>query len=347
MAEGRIVVAGADMAAQRLARRLLRAGTDVVLFTPGDAGPFAVRAPDLPVTEKPDALERAALILDMTGDLPATPAPRLVAAYDPDPAGITGFQVTWPWPDAELVEILPAPGAHPAILSAAQGLADRLGLPAVTGCPGQRALGTRIFARLCAVADAVFFDGSTPWEVDEALVAFGFPLGPYEAEDLLGLDLTRARAPDPPGRAVPLSGRMGELGKLGRKTGAGWYRYPGGGGKVEDPIVADLALEEAYFAGIPRTDYRADEITRRLVLAVTNEAARLADQGADPADIDRVACRALGFPGQGPLAWAQDQGLGDIVAQLDALTPEDPVAFAPAVCMRRAAAGGAPLRQIG
>jgi 3-hydroxyacyl-CoA dehydrogenase len=44
---------------------------------------------------------------------------------------------------------------------------------------------------------------------------------------------------------------MIELGKLGRKTSAGWYRYPGGGGKVEDPIVADLAIEEAHFAEYP------------------------------------------------------------------------------------------------
>ena len=347
MAEPPVVVAGADAAAVRLARRLVRTGADVVLYAPGDAGPFAVRAPDLPVTEDMGVLASAALILDTMGDVPATPAPRLVAAYDPDPAGATGFQITWPWPDAALVEILPAPGTDPATLAAARVLADRLGCASVTGLPGRRALGTRMFARLCAVADAVFFDGSTPWEVDEALVAFGFPMGPYEAEDLLGLDLTRARPPDPPARAVPIAGRMAELGKLGRKTGAGWYRYPGGGGKVEDPIVADLALEEAYFAGTPRTDYSADEITRRLILALVNEAARLADQGADPADIDRVACRALGFPGDGPLAWADTEGAGGIVAQLEALAPEDPVAFTPAACLRRAAAGRAPLRQIG
>ena len=347
MTDAPVVVAGADAAAVRLARRLARAGAPVLLFAPGDAGPFAVRAPDLPVTEDDRALARAALILDTMGDLPAAPAPRLLASYDPDPSHVTGFQVTWPWPDAGLVEILPEPGADPATLAAAQALADRLGLPSVTGRPGARALGPRLFARLCAVADAVFFDGSTPWEVDEALEAAGFPMGPYEAEDLLGLDLTRARAPDPPGRAVPIAGRMAELGKLGRKTGAGWYRYPGGGGKVEDPIVADLALEEAYFAGTPRTDYAAPEITRRLILALVNEAARLADQGADPADIDRVACLGLGFPGDGPLAYAQAEGVEGIVAQLDALAPEDPVAFAPAACLRRAAAGGAPLRQIG
>jgi 3-hydroxyacyl-CoA dehydrogenase len=93
------------------------------------------------------------------------------------------------------------------------------------------------------------------------MVEFGYAMGPYEAQDLSGLDIAYAnrqrQAPtrDPNRRYIPIADRMIELGKLGRKTSAGWYRYPGGGGKVEDPIVADLAIEEAHFAGITRTDY--------------------------------------------------------------------------------------------
>jgi len=74
------------------------------------------------------------------------------------------------------------------------------------------------------------------------MVDFGYAMGPYEAQDLSGLDIAHAnrqrQAPtrDPNRRYIPIADRMIELGKLGRKTGAGWYRYPGGGGKVEDPI---------------------------------------------------------------------------------------------------------------
>ena len=121
-----------------------------------------------------------------------------------------------------------------------------------------RAIGRRLLARYSEAAETVLMDGSTPWEVDEAMVEFGFATGPFEAQDNTGLDLAHAErrrqdaTRDPNRRYIPVADRMVELGKLGRKTGAGWYRYPGGGGKVDDPIVADLALEEARYAKVER-----------------------------------------------------------------------------------------------
>ena len=198
-------------------------------------------------------------------------------------------------------------------------------------------IGNRILARYREAADTVFMDGSTPWEVDEAMVAFGYAMGPYEAQDLSGLDIGHANRRrqdanrDPNRRYIPLGDRMVELGKLGRKTGAGWYRYPGGGGKVEDPIVADLALEEAHFAGITRTDYSAEQIRERLLLAMINEAADILGEGvaASARDIDLVTVFGYGFPRWrgGLMHYADTLGVAQIVAQLETLAQEDPVAW--------------------
>ena len=152
-------------------------------------------------------------------------------------------------------------------------------------------------------AEAIFMDGSTPWEVDEALVAFGFAAGPFEMQDALGLDVVdriiRERgAAELPRRDVPLRARMLELGKLGRKTGAGWYRYPGGGGKVDDPIVADLALEECHMEGRARQDYDAGAIVERMRAALVAEARAILDAfpALDATDLERLAGERQGFP---------------------------------------------------
>jgi 3-hydroxyacyl-CoA dehydrogenase len=180
-------------------------------------------------------------------------------------------------------------------------------------------------------------DGSTPWEVDEAMVEFGYAMGPYEAQDLSGLDIAHANrrrqdaTRDPNRRYIPIADRMVELGKLGKKTSAGWYRYPGGGGKVEDPIVADLANEEAHFAGITRTDYSADEIRHRLLLAMINEAADILDEGIAQSaqDIDLVTIAGYGFPRWrgGLMHYADTLGAKVIVDALGALAKEDSVAW--------------------
>ena len=198
-------------------------------------------------------------------------------------------------------------------------------------------IGNRLLSRYREAADTVLMDGSTPWEVDEAMVAFGYPMGPYSLQDLSGLDIAysdRRRQDalrDPARRYIPIADRMIELGKLGRKTGAGWYRYPGGNGRVEDPIVADLAIEEAYFARIERVDYTAQEIRERLVLAMINEAADLLEDGvaSSASDIDMASVFVYGFPAElgGLMQYAQTLGAPRIVEQLTSLAREDPIAW--------------------
>lgn len=167
-------------------------------------------------------------------------------------------------------------------------------------------------------AEAVFYHGSTPWEVDEALVDFGFVKGPFEAEDDIGLDRAWAHQQANDAQRLPILPRMMELGKLGRKSGAGWYRYPGGGGKVDDPIVADLALEEAHFHRVTRSDFTADEICSRMLSALVLAAQNLADQGYTEAQINKISIDKLGFPKHwgGVLVWAQDLGLARLNAMI-------------------------------
>jgi len=108
----------------------------------------------------------------------------------------------------------------------------------------------------------MLMDHTNPWELDEALVAWGYGLGPCEAQDLVGLDAVLAgRSGSTP---APILGRMVSEGRLGKKGGWGYYRYPGGGGAVIDPLIEDLIREEARFARREREDLEGGDLVARL-----------------------------------------------------------------------------------
>ena len=272
-----------------------------------------------------------------------------------DPTRVIGLHFFAPAHIMKLLEIVQGAQSSDRAIATGYALAKRLGkVPVRAGvCDGF--IGNRILARYREAADTVFMDGSTPWEVDDAMVEFGYAMGPYEAQDLSGLDIAYAnrqrQAPtrDPNRRYIPIADRMIELGKLGRKTSAGWYRYPGGEGKVEDPIVADLAIEEAHFAGITRTDYSSQEMRQRIVLAMINEAADILDAGIaqSAGDIDLVTVFGYGFPRWrgGLMHYADSLGVETIVAQLEILAQEDPVAWKVSPLLRRCADAGQSLAE--
>ncbi len=260
-----------------------------------------------------------------------------IAASTRDPSRVLGLHFFAPAHIMRLLEIVKGAQTSDHALATGYALGKLLKkVPVLAGvCDGF--IGNRIYSRYREAADTVFMDGSTPWEVDEAMENFGYAMGPYEVADLSGLDIGYAArrrqdaTRDPNRRYIPIADRMVELGKLGKKVGAGWYRYPGGGGKVEDPIVADLALEEAHFAGIERTEYDEAQIIERLTLAMINEAADVLAEGIaqSAAGIDLVTVFGYGFPRWrgGLMHYADTIGVPHIVERITALQAEDPVAW--------------------
>ena len=221
-----------------------------------------------------------------------------------DPACLVGLIFGAPAHAVKLVEIVRMSTTSDRALATGYALAARLGkVPVVSGvCDGY--IGNRIMACCLEAADTLMMDGSNPWEIDESMVAFGMTMGPYEAQDIAGLDIALASRRrlqarrNPARRYIPILDRMVNEGRLGRKVGVGWYRYPGGGGKVIDPLVEDLAREEAWFAGVTQRRIDAPEIVERLVLAMVNEAAAILSEGIAlrASDIDLVTVLGHGFP---------------------------------------------------
>jgi 3-hydroxyacyl-CoA dehydrogenase len=267
-----------------------------------------------------------------------------------DPSRLVGLHFFAPAHIMKLLEIVRGDRTSDTALATAFALAKTLRkIPVLSGvCDGF--IGNRILARYREAADALLMDGSTPWDIDEAMVDFGYAMGPYETQDLSGLDIAYANrkrqmaAHGPARRYIPISDRMVEEGRLGRKAGVGWYRYPGGGGKVLDPLLEDLIREEAHFAGVARRDIPHDEIRERVLTAMINEAANILDEGiaGSAADIDLVTIHGYGFPRWrgGLIHYADELGAETVLSRLGTYGREDPVFWKPSPLIERLAAEG-------
>ena len=145
---------------------------------------------------------------------------------------------------------------------------------------------------LWRVSEQLMFWHVAPWELDEIIEAKGFPKGPCAMQDAIGLDQIAAARPV---SDLPVLSRMVAEGRLGRKVGWGFYRYPGGGGAVIDPLLEDLILEEAWFAKAERSDLPVEEVALRTEVGLLNAGLGL---GLTLAEVDHCASAAFGYPGK-------------------------------------------------
>lgn len=193
-----------------------------------------------------------------------------------------------------------------------------------------RDLGRKIVVPYYDAAENLLLGGAIPWDVDAAMVAFGFSIGPFAAQDLTGLDCAfqeRKLRPSNP-RGFPISERMLEMGRLGKKAGVGWYRYPGGGGAVEDPLLEDLITEESYFAKITRQSFTNDEIRAHLLITIIDQATILLRQDTriGLSDIDRIMVENFDFPisQSGLLRYAGAGGFRNLLEALGTTRDDNP-----------------------
>ncbi|WP_375229084.1 3-hydroxyacyl-CoA dehydrogenase family protein [Roseobacter sp. S98] len=159
-----------------------------------------------------------------------------------------------------------------------------------------------ILDTLRLVSEDLLLRRTNPWELDEAMMSIGFAVGFCEAQDQEGLAFSAARRDCFPDNGIRLTvsilDRMLSEGRLGRSAGVGWYRYPGGGGLVVDPLVEDLLREEARFAGVCRSELEPQDLVQHLTAGMINVLAHRTDI-QDPGTRQRLntACvAAIGYP---------------------------------------------------
>jgi 3-hydroxyacyl-CoA dehydrogenase len=273
-----------------------------------------------------------------------------------DPSRVVGLHFFAPAHIMKLLEIVQGDATSDKALATGFALGKKLKkIPVLSGvCDGF--IGNRILARYREAADTVMMDHALPQDIDTAMTDFGYAMGPYEAQDLSGLDIAFANrrrqdaTRDPNRRYVPIADKMVEAGKLGRKTGGGWYSYAEGT-KAADDEVAALVLAQAQAAGITRTPLSTQEIQERMLLAMINEAADILHEGiaATARDIDLVLVFGYGFPRWrgGLMHYADTLGVAQIVDRLQALAASDPLVWTPSPLLLDCLEKGQTLAEVG
>ncbi len=241
-----------------------------------------------------------------------------IAAATARPQDVLGLHFFSPANVMKLLEVVRGAQTAPEVLATGMALGRRLRkLPVLCG-NAFGFIGNRIYNAYRKQCEFMLEDGAWPEDVDQALQAFGFAMGPFSVADLSGLDIAwrmrqaQAATRDPRERYVDILDRLCEQGRLGRKTGAGYYVHRDGRQEpATDATVRSIIEAASARRGIARQPLAADEIQRRALLAMVNEAALLLAEGVAQraSDIDVVLVQGYGFPrwAGGPVFWARQQ----------------------------------------
>lgn len=240
-----------------------------------------------------------------------------IAAATNRPRDVLGLHFFSPAHIMRLVEVARTAMTSVQTLATAIALVRRIKkLPVVVNAvPGF--VGNRLLYERARAAERLLYEGASPAQIDGAMVVFGFPMGPFAAADLAGLDVSW-RARRAAGQRLPIADALASSGRFGQKTSAGYYRYVPGSRIPEPDSEADRVIDRVRSElGIRgRSDITEAEIVERLLYPMVNEGARLLKTkiAIRPSDIDIVCVYGYGFPRHrgGPMHYADEVGLQNV-----------------------------------
>jgi len=246
-----------------------------------------------------------------------------LAAATNRPDRVVGMHFFSPANVMRLLEVVRGEASSDATLATAMAVGKKIGkVCALSGmCYGF--IGNRMLRHYGREAALCVMEGASPAQVDQAMERWGMAMGPMAVGDLAGLDIGyRAReqlSDEEKGPRVNylLADRLVEAGRLGQKSGAGYYRYnPETRAREEDPAVAEIITATRAELGMTPRPVSDEEIVDRLTLALANEGARILEEGIAQraSDIDVVYCFGYGFPRfrGGPMHAAETRGLQSV-----------------------------------
>jgi 3-hydroxyacyl-CoA dehydrogenase/enoyl-CoA hydratase/3-hydroxybutyryl-CoA epimerase len=263
-----------------------------------------------------------------------------IAAHARYPERVVGLHFFNPVHRMPLVEVIAGPRSSPEAIATTHAFALRLGKVPVVVKDGPGFLVNRLLMFYMIEAIRLLEEGVRIDALDRAVKSFGMPMGPFELLDVVGLDTSRHVAgvlqsafSDRIGTDRTLLDTMVEQGRLGQKSGRGFWRWKDG-----KKVAAET---EVYrFAGDPTPrEVPPETLEERVILTMVNEAARCLDEGvvATPTDIDLAMVMGTGFPPfrGGLLRYADSVGVPVVADRLARLSNAHGERLAPADRLQR------------
>ena len=261
------------------------------------------------------------------------------------PERVVGMHFFNPVHKMPLVEVIVGKRTGATAVETVLALTRRLGKTPVIVRDGPGFLVNRILSFYMLEALWLLSEGSRIQDIDRAMTEWGMPMGPLALTDDVGIDVARKVAHilhDAFGERLPLPSWLDNLddpSRLGSKTGRGYYLYKASKRLEPDPtIYAALGLDPAE-GGSDRS-----AMADRMTLTMVNEAALCLEEGIvrSAAELDLAMIMGTGFPPfrGGLCRWADALGLGNVIAELEALTERIGARFAPVEPLRAAAQAG-------
>ena len=227
-----------------------------------------------------------------------------IAAFTQRPQDVIGLHFFSPANVMKLLEVVRGAKTGKDVLLTVMGLSAKIGKTAVVAGVCDGFIGNRMIEQYVRQAGFLLDEGALPQQVDRAIEAFGFSMGPFRMSDLAGNDILwairkRQYVERPELKYSRTADLLCELGRFGQKAGAGWYDYkPGDRAAYPSTQVEELTLGHSRALKLDRRPISDEEIVGRLVYSLVNEGAKILEEGiaARASDIDIVYLNGYGFP---------------------------------------------------
>ena len=290
-------------------------------------------------TELDDVMKPGAILATNTSALDINE----IASMTKRPEDVIGLHFFSPANVMKLLEIVRAKHTADDVVATCMSLAKDINkVAALVGvCPGF--VGNRILFARQIQANKLVYQGVMPWDVDAALNAFGFKMGPFQMSDLAGLDIGWSKGAT---TDDPIRDALCELDRRGQKTKAGFYDYDDARRPIPSDVTAGIIRD---ITGAKPTSMSADEIVENCIYPMINEAVKILEENKAqrPSDIDVVWLNGYGWPADkgGPMFYGNMVGAQAVLERMEKLGSADS-AFEPAQTLRKLAASNGKFTDI-
>jgi len=264
-----------------------------------------------------------------------------IASATKRPQDVIGMHFFSPANVMKLLEVVRGEKTAKDVIATAMKLGKKIAKVSVLVGVAYGFVGNRMLAQRRRESEKLLLEGAMPWDIDRVLYDFGFPMGAYAMSDLAGLDIGWVKEES---KSSTVREVLCEMGRKGQKTGAGYYDYDAERNSTPSPITEKIVHDIRAKSGVKVRKITDEEILDRCLYAMINEGAKILEEGKAirPSDIDVVWVNGYGWPVYrgGPMHYADQIGLGEVLARMKAFQADLGDDFKPSALLEKLVAEG-------